>query len=282
MSLANVSGIFPNVPFEDYRRIDRVNWTWLRHMQRSPAHFKAAPLTPQVDTDAKRLGRGAHVALLEPQRFPYSYTVWGGKQKRGAEWEALKQQHGAGNILTQEQHRLCLAMADAAKKDEHASKHLRRGSAEVTLQWTDADTGISCKARLDKGGDVPAIVDVKTCRDASPSGFARACWNLDYAAQAAFYVDGHAAATNGELLPYVLVAIESEAPHVVQVYRVPDYILDIGRDTYRPLLERLVECRRDNVWPGYADGELELELPRWARPSPEEENVADLGLVVQQ
>lgn len=281
MKTPTETGVFEQVPRIIYDRIERTNWSRLKYLKRSPAHFRAAGLEQDDDTDAKRVGRATHVAVLEPERFRAGWAVWDGGRRYGKEWDKFCAANEGLEILTEEQFQQVTAIATAARGDEHAAKYLRNGSAEVTALWTHTTPGVNgfaidCKARLDF--TTSAIVDLKTSKDVSPEGFARTSWNYDYQGQAAFYVDGYEAAT-GKRLPYVIVAVESQAPFIVQVYRVPEHVLAIGRDQYRSYLERLAFCRRTNRWPGYAEGELELGLPGWVRT---EEDPSGLGLVVNQ
>lgn len=280
MKLAPISdGVFSGVPWETYQKIDRVNWSSLKHLARSPAHYRAVLTTPIEDTDAMRLGRATHLATLEPEKFAARWAVWEGGRRYGKEWDAFRKQHEGLEILKQDEHAEVLAMAEAARRDEYAGRYLRGGQAEVAVLWQHE--GVDCKARLDFAADVGAIVDLKTCRDASPEAFGRSAWNLTYYGQAAFYVDGYRAAT-GKELPYLIVAVESAAPYVVQTYVVPERVLDRGRALYRELLEKLAACRRTNHWPGYGQGPMELPVPGWAQVPDEEEDISGLGLVVNQ
>lgn len=276
-------GVYTGVTRENYELIDRANFSKIKLLKKSPAHFLASMLQrAEDDTDALRIGRATHVAVLEPERFLSAYAIWDGGTRRGDLWNKFQKQHEGLEILKEDHYQQVRAIADAVKADKHAAKYLQNGSAEVTMLWTHKEPSngvpgfdMKCKGRLDFGANAGAIVDLKTARDASPDGFSRAAWNLDYAVQAAFYRDGYAAAHGGELLPYVIVAVEKEPPYVVQVYRMPEQLLDMGRDAYRALLHRLNECRSTNSWPGYAAGPLDLELPRWMRS---ENDVSGLGL----
>lgn len=284
MTLTN--GLHFNVSRADYDAIERVNWSRLRHMKRSPAHYRAALLQKTEDTDAMRLGRATHAAALEPEKFRRQWAVWDGGARRGKAWEAFEAKSAADGleVLTADQFETCQAIAQAALSDEYSAPYLRGGAAEVTLLWDYTDeTGarIPCKARPDFAArDVAALVDLKTTRDASPEEFSKACWRLDYATQAAWYVDGYEAVT-GEQVPFVIVAVESCAPHIVQVYRLPERLLSLGRAQYRAHLAQLEACRRTGRWPGYAEGPMDLELPRWAARE-DDEDVTGLGLVVTQ
>lgn len=276
------NGIYTGIPREEYDRIDRLNWSLLKHIGKSPAHFRAAQLERETkDTDSLKLGRAVHVIALEPDRFFSTFAVWDGGTRRGKEWDKFKEKNEGLELIREEEYQLAKALAEAARSHEHAAKYLRDGTAEATMLWTTRDENgveFQCKGRTDFATNAGALVDLKTTRDASPEAFARQCWDMEYAAQAAFYVDGCAAAKGIEPNPFIIVAVEKDAPHVVQVYRIPEHILEMGRDTYRKHLSRLATCRALGRWPAYSDGELELTLPSWM----EQDNTAGMGLVFEE
>ena len=264
----------------EYDRLPGVNWSTLKHMGRSPAQYQHAVTSPaQRDTDALKRGRATHHAVFEPELFRSTYVVWDGGTRRGKEWDAFRARNAGLEILTDDMHTDVLAIAAAVRSSTMAAKYVSGGKSEQSLAWLDRESGLDCKGRVDfiaaTGGGV--IVDLKTCRDSSPSGFGRQVAQLEYHAQAACYSDGHLAMT-GQELPYVLVAVEVTAPYVVQVYRIHGDILDAGRNRYRELLGKVAACRKSNSWPGYFETEADLALPRWAAPSQDEEDVTGLGL----
>ncbi len=287
MSAAN--GIVLGMPHGEYNRVSRVNWSSLKHLSRSPAHYRHQLMQHGADTVARKLGRAVHLATLEPERFASDCAIWTGGVRRGRAWDAFVAANAGRELLKEDEQEHCLAVQAAVRNDAKAAKYLAGGQGEVTMFWTHSVPALGalpgysmdCKGRIDFKANLGAIVDLKTTRNASPSGFAKEAWNYRYHTQAAYYVDGYEAAT-GERLPYVIVAVENEAPHMVQVYRVPDHILDVGRDEYRDLLSQLNHCRKNAAWPGYSDGELELELPRWAMDIADDEDVTGLDLAVAQ
>lgn len=268
----------------EYDAIQATNFSKLKNMARSPAHYRHGLVAPDVDTRPKRRGRVSHLAIYEPELFAQAVAVWP-HRKQGKVWDVFAEAHANQEIMTTAEHEQCLAIAAAVRSHVSAGPYVAGGRAEATVLWTHTVPGIGalpgyaieCKARLDFLSNVGAIVDLKTTRDASPGGFGRQVHAYRYYMQAAFYVDGYAAAT-GRTLPYVLVAVEAAPPHVVQVYRVTEDVLEFGRAEYRALLERLHACREDNVWPGYGEGEMDLELPRWAIPRADDEDLTGLGL----
>lgn len=281
------NGIHFGVSREEYDRLGRVNWSNLKLMAKSPAHYRFNQLKKRAGTDAMKVGRATHVAVFEPEAFASTCVLWDGGTRRGKEWDKFKAAHEGREILTEVEHEKCVAIGAAVRADATAAQYLAGGKSELTILWTHTvpavgqlpGYSIDAKARVDFAADVGALVDLKTTRDASPEGFGRDSWRLGYHAQAAIYSDAYFAVT-GRRLPYVLVAVESEAPYAVQTYRVPDIALELGREHYRGLMDRLALCRSENRWPAYGDGEMELNLPRWAMPFDEDEDVTGMDLVV--
>jgi hypothetical protein len=265
---------------EQYDLLGRVNFSTVKHLGRSPAHYRHNLFHERKDTDAMKRGRALSIAVFEPDEYRRQVAIWDGGRRSGKEWEAFRKANPGRELLKVEEEALVQSMATAVRNHPMAAKYVTGGRGEQTVLWTDKESGFDCKARLDFIANAGALVDLKSSRDASPSGFGRQAWNLCYHAQAAFYSDAYFAVT-GERLPFVLAAVEAEAPHVVQVYRVPERVLELGRDYYRGLLVRLKDCRAEASWPGYAEQELELELPRWATGIYPDEDIGELGLVME-
>jgi hypothetical protein len=288
VKLPTEDGIYPGLPRDLYERIPRLNMSKLKHMAHSPFHFRAAELEEEQDTDEKLEGRATHVATFEPERWLATYAIWDGPRRAGNDWKKFCADHAGLEILTEKQRDRVIAIQKAVRSDRYAAPFLEHGLAEVTILWTHVEPplgdrpgfSIQCKGRIDFANG--AISDLKSTRDASPEGFARQSWNLRYHVSAAWYVDGHAAACGGELRPFRMIAVGNRAPHPVQVYNVPEGHLDIGRATYRGWLAQLHDCRRLSRWPGYAEGPIDLGLPKWAVPDDYEEEDAtdesDMGL----
>lgn len=284
MILSN--GIHPRFPRSDYDKVDRLNFSALKLLNKSPAHFEHAQTSRQhVDSDAMLRGRATHMACFEPERFRAECVVFEGKVRRGKEWEAFVERNPDAEILTEAIHSDAIAMSKAVLACAMAQPFISGGQGEVTLAWTHTTPAVAaipgysfeCKGRLDFIPLKSALVDLKSTRDASPQAFGRQCAQLGYVTQAAWYHDAYRAIT-GEARAYYLVAVESTAPFVVQVYLVPPELLELGRQQYRALLDRLNVCRQESRWPGYADSPMALELPRWAMPDDDDNDLSGMGL----
>jgi len=271
MKLPTETGTYPLVPREDYDRIRRERFSHIKQLADSPAHYRHAITEKQEDTDPLVLGRATHLATFEPERFLSECVVYDGGRRYGKEWDKFRAQHEGREIITEGMYEAAQAISTAARADAKAAPYLSGGLSELTVLWTlekaplagvDPGYRFDCKGRLDFVAEVGAIVDLKTCQSAEPEAFLRSCIDYAYREQAAFYQDGYFAAT-GKRLPYVIVAVEKAAPHVVQVFRMSERALARGRERYQGFLDTLAFCKRHNKWPGYADGEVELDLAVW-------------------
>jgi exodeoxyribonuclease VIII len=109
------------------------------------------------------------------------------------------------------------------------------------------------------------LVDLKTCVDASPAGFAKSIVNWRYQVQAAFYSDGWEAATGQKVHAFVFAAVEKEWPYAAAAYMLTDEDLTQGRLAYRRNLRTYAACTASGEWPGYSTDIQLLNLPAWAK-----------------
>jgi exodeoxyribonuclease VIII len=265
-------GVHPAIHRDQYDAIERINYSTLRWMGRSPAHVQNALVTPPEDTDALKLGRVAHVAVFEPQRFRNMVAVWDGEARRGKDWLAFVERNRDRELLTLAEYEMCLALQKAVRDDVVARQYITGGHGEVTLLWTHAVEGqgvnsyrLGCKGRIDFDTRT-GIADLKTTRDASPEAFRRLSWSYGYHVSAAWYADGYARANKCEPPPFRIVAVEKQPPWNVVVYRVNEKLMRLGRQKYSQWMDRLAFCRETSRWPGYAETEVELEPPAWVEP----------------
>ena len=287
-------GIHPNTSHAEYLRWAGASNSRLSKLKRSPAHLKAYLDEPDQDSDALRIGRAVHSAILEPDSFTGVYVVAGqctgvkkdkarcvnnGKSLTNEGWRcdvhpgALKDLSKA--VISASDYAICLKARDAVHA--HASAHrllIGEGQNELSLAWVDTESGVLCKARHDRHSPViagGAVVDVKTTGDASPRAFERSIYKYSYEVQGAHYLSG---ATELHLPAdhFVIVAVEKEPPFGVAVYRLNEAALDAGEEQRRRLLSLYAECERTGLYPCYADEVRDAFLPDFAWRQIEEEN----------
>jgi hypothetical protein len=159
--------------------------------------------------------------------------------------------------VTAQEMEQALAMAASVRSNSTAALLLSDGQAEQSFWFDDIATGMRCKCRPD-WFDGTTIVDLKTCQDASPTGFAKAIANFSYQIQAAHYLAGTLATR------FIFVAVEKQAPYAIGVYELDTEALVHGSIARHNALQILQDCKAVNDYPGYTDGIQTLQLPGWA------------------
>lgn len=249
-----------SISFAEYLGIKAAHATGLKWIGVSPLYYQWKQKNDS-DSDQLRVGRASHTLTLEPEKFNREFVVWQGGRRQGGAWERFKSDNPCRAILTQAQYDNARQARDAVLANAGASAILAIGDVEKSIQWTDPETGMPCKARLDHVR--AAVTDLKTTADPSPEPFTRTAFRLDYLLQMAWYRDGWEHVT-GERLPAKIIAVGSKPPYDVVVYDLPEHVLEFGRVQYQSRMRKLVECLESNTWPGVAPGGAVLEIPAWA------------------
>lgn len=249
--------------FDEYLKIDAVNFSTLKEMRRSPRHYQYRVKNPRKDTPRLGLGRGAHTAVFEPDRFLVDYALFAGERRYGKEWDACCAANRGKTILKSDEYATCLAIRDAVRSHPVAGPALSPpGEAEKVVTWTDAGTGLACKARLD-WWRVGLLCDLKTTMDIDAKRFAGTAYRMGYHIQAAFYRSGLIA--NGlDAPPFRIVAVEASPPHDVAVFVLDDDALWRGEVEMADLLAKVAAGKFSQQWPGRYPDETALTLPAWA------------------
>jgi hypothetical protein len=247
----------------------------LRHVRRSPAHYRAWLLgeLQEEQSEALDLGRAVHCAALEPERFAIAYAVRPTLDRRTkdgkAEYAAWQAEHPGAVAISESDATTIGGVVRSLHAHPVAAALLEDGESEVTIRWTDPATGIECRARADRlslGGRVCA--DLKSTTDARARKWSKSAADFHYFRQAAFYIDGLAAA--GEPLEededgprYLFIAAEKAPPYAVSVFRLDPAALALGRRTIGEDLATLARSIERDEWPAYGEGIEILSLPSW-------------------
>lgn len=258
----------------DYHAHPAVSKSQLDELARSPAHFRARLDGERVitETPAMRLGTALHCAVLEPERFAFEYVgapdFGDGRTKAAKEAKAaFEAEHEGRLVLSADEHAAVLGMSGSIAAHKTPSVLLGRSlRREASVFWTDAETGIACRARPDVlSDDGRIIVDLKTTDDASPGAFERSIAKWRYHVQAAFYSDGVEAVRGEPVEAFVFIVVERTPPYACGFYVLDEDALSVGRLDYRDKLTTLADCRAANRWPGYGDIIKTVSLPAWAK-----------------
>ena len=267
-----------DLPHADYDAIKALSasgaWTLAKDC---PAKFLwNSPWNPLRERDDKPefdIGTAAHLAVLEPARFNERTVLIDAPNYRTARAQALREAAYAANKvpLLPAQAEIVGQIAGAIRAHPIAAEAFTGGAPEVTLTWTDAGTGVPCKARVDW---LPRhgrwLVDLKTAVSANPVEWTDQAARLGYYARAAWYLDGAEAVLGRRPEEYWFVVPEKEAPYLVSVIGLDETALEWGRMINRRALSLFAECVQRREWPGYRepgarqDRAFRVSLPPWA------------------
>lgn len=246
-----------------YDSLRAVNWSTLRNMATSPLLYRWRLDNPQPRTAALTIGSAIHCLLLEPGKFDARYAEYDGR-RAGKDWATWQEDHPGVESLKPAEMERVVKSVEAVRAHKVATRLLAGCRHEEVTTWTDAETGLACKGRLDAIGP-SYLVDLKSTRDVSHRKFSRSVSDYAIHGQLAFYGDG---AVTARKLPadaeLYVIAVQSAAPYDVGVYSMSPATVVAGRNLYRSLLHRLIQCEAAGWWPGACPDLEPLELPPWA------------------
>jgi hypothetical protein len=227
------------------------------------------PPTPATDA-----GTLAHAVLLDT----FDDTVAVVETNNGA-WNTdkirakLADARAAGKVpVKPEALPIVMDMVDALQAHPSAWPLLSVGDTEMTIVWTDPDTGVRCRALLDilpaAVGGIIQLADYKTARKVDQDAIERAIDEYGYHIQMAFRRRGLRALGLADEVECFDICQQTERPHLVNVVELDEPSLRVGDFEVREALKTYAECARTGVWPGPGGGPAGTDpvlagLPYW-------------------
>jgi PDDEXK-like domain of unknown function (DUF3799)/SAP domain len=234
-----------------------------------PAALKGALKTaPDMKAECKRQGlpvggsKGDLIARLK-EAYP---------QTRFYE-EVLLEAAGGKRIIDADDWERLMGMQKMLLAHPSIGGLFTKGEAEISVYWTDEETGVLCKIRPDWILPIEVgpkqhkhmLIDLKSAIDASREGFEKAVYNFGYHISAAMYLEGWEKATGEDLSGYFLfVGQEHQRPYALAPYPIDDEALAIGRDRFHEALRTYAACLETGEYPGYPAHFQPVGLPSWA------------------
>jgi hypothetical protein len=292
---ATWTGIFENMPADVYhqRALGIASAGGLKLVRRSLAHYKHwATSRYNRRTRALDFGIAYHAYVLTPETFASEYLVAPANMPRRptekmrkaigksfatmdaiAKWDAFDAEAAKGGRITldardyQKIQDMRAALEDEDMCGPLPGLILREGRREVTYRWIDEATGLPCRARFDYLHEGLGYgLDLKSCRDGSDEGFARAIVQNEYDISAAHYISG-AHALGRALRSYVFLAQETEPPYAATPTVLGDSFAEAAFPDWQRAMKRLAGAVRSGRFPGYIrnrpDGFRVLEAPAY-------------------
>lgn len=243
------------------RRPDgRVSFSHLKHMARSPAHYRCAVEQPREPTRAMRVGTVVHRLVLG-ERPGHLVKRFEGEARRGKEWLAFVEANPGAELVTAPEWAEAEDIAAAVMSDPVATALLQGTATEAALEWEDAGTecGTSGVDFIGRG----LLGDLKITTNVEPEKWQRHALNMLWHAQVVWYRNGARANGRDVSRGLFLLGVENTPPFVVTALELSEPVIELAEKTIALWLEKLRVCEENDFWPGYVQSPVPMVLPAW-------------------
>lgn len=160
-------------------------------------------------------------------------------------------------------------MLESCYKDAVIQKLISNTEYQLSLFWTDEESGLKMKTRPDIcKRKKNSIINLKTTIDGSPKSFFRDMANYDYPLQACIEISGCLATGLMDTVDnYFWLVVEKEPPYNATVYEFTKEDLNWCMDNLRYVINKVKRALDDNMFPGYSDqadnqfGIIQAQIP---------------------
>ena len=253
-----------------YDALPSLNYSAIKQLLLSPAHYQRYLAEPREETKALRQGIMSHAAALEPDKFIGTYVVAPKCDKRTKEGKAAAETFAAslqpGQIAADpEEWQLSVNLAQSFQTLVAAvgCKKFEATEFMISVEYN----GVPMKCAIDAIGD-GYIYDFKTTGDdASPRQFLRTALSYKYNLQGVIYRTLYEAYTGERLKGFRVVPVEKDTLFGA-VYEFGPEMQTRGLFDFEEALKLYKECTASGIWPGYsADPTVATVIDLDARPS---------------
>jgi hypothetical protein len=261
-------------PDQAYRSDPAHAQSYVKHILRSPAHYKASLKRKFAPTPFMQMGSALHCLVLEgEEQFerdcilkPEGLSL---TTKEGKEWkEANKKKIILSNSDQYQSWDAVHGMAASLRELDWFNSKAKdyRKFNELSLYWEQDK--LDCKCRIDRlvfEDDCANILDLKTTDEVEFDKFvSKVLSDINYLFQAGWYVEGVHANFN---MPakFTFIGVERKPPYVARIFEVGGSMLEEAFRQTTYARQTLAECIAKNEWPRPKVTNEVLELPPWYR-----------------
>lgn len=270
---------------DDYHADPAIGSSMIEDFRHSRRYYQGRHITKTIPrgepTPAKELGTCCHLRILEPARYfeilaePYPELAPDGKKwlrREGSDhamWWAEEVAKRAGKLAIDKQTREKVeAIAQSVLSKDWAKRLLVSGEPEFSIFWTDEETGLPLKCRVDWFRYV-VHTDLKTTCDPHPAKFVRQCVSYGYHRKRAHYLAGIKAFTGERDPKLVNIAVGTDPPYSSGAYNIGDFDARInahlGAVQRRYTLNAMARCYETGDFSDAWEREImDLEFPAYA------------------
>jgi len=298
----NARLITDKIPWWDYCQVKRMNPSTLVAGCKSMLSLRNLIRDGfREETNAMRMGSGAHALLLEPEEFCNRFCVMpdfhlselnlrAAKNKDETfaerrtdskltnfykrEVAAFVADNPDKTIIGQTQYDQCLRAIDAIWARPKMRELVQSSAKEVTIYGEIC--GVQCKSRLDLFRSYRGkltIGDLKNTVSVHKRDFGRTFMRLRYDFKLAFYRDMvRQNVENSGNIDVELITQELTGDFDNALVPVPAIVLDNAWSKVVEVMQAYKRCQETNTWPGVDGGKdyYELDIPNWAMDGDEE------------
>jgi hypothetical protein len=286
-------GIHTDITIEDYHNkyVSHLSSTQIKLARKSLSLFDWTRRGLIVNESKPHFdfGNAFELALLNPVEYSEMVAVaedaqwiavanqvkkWDKPRSSGVYQQARKEFLEANTgkyIIEDTDYEKIKCMLESCMKDKIIQGLIKNIECQLSLFWTDPETGLKLKTRPDickRKKNV--VVNLKTIEDGSPQAFSRDLAKFDYPLQAAIEITGCIASGLMEKVDnYFWLVVEKEAPFNATIYEFDQSDIEYQMDELRFLLNKISRAQKENLFPGYSDraaneyGILKAEIPMW-------------------
>ena len=249
----------PNEEYHSHR--DYISASQIKDLIKNPyKFFHHRPQEPKYVFD---IGTAIHLAILEAHKFNDEVAVAPECDRRTAKgkqiWNDFQESSKGKIILKSEDFDMIMELQKSTLSIPEVQELLKDGVSEMSYFKT-TPKGTKMKVRPDRLTKYNVVIDVKSCRDASPDAFARDCAAYMYYVQSPYYKKVLGCDR------FVFLAIEKTYPYMVGIYEISQEDEDKGWELIVKALKTSKEPEKYKT-PLYKakDGEVcqTLQLPNW-------------------
>jgi len=266
--------IAPNMPYDEYRAAEGLNYSFLKWGDDSMLKLKSKAGDSSKASAAQDFGSVAHLMFLEPKKLACSVALWTGRElksgknkgditteKKGAEWDAFEVENENRYIITQGQQDALQRMKVRLYADSNIMALLDGAQTELSIFWDSPKYGRG-KGRIDILTANRAAYDYKTCADLSR--FTRDLFRFKYHLQCGWYVTGlEANDIRTADYPFGWIVQETEPPYDCAIFHAGFDVVEYGQKRMDSIAENWTICEKANDYSGMFAGPQVVGLPRY-------------------
>lgn len=204
------------------------------------------------------IGDALHRMVFEGATLRSFVVADAGVTRRQKQWDPLAfSARAAGRVpLTADEAQVVYEMHRRVTESPAGLSLINQPKAlrEVTAVWSDEETGVWCRAKLDLLSlTAPGyILDLKSTSNADPRRFSYSCRDYGYTMQVGMYLAGVEALLGPDAVRgFIIVAVEKEPPYRIEWYDMEAHI-EAGRKQFREALRVYAQCQATGDWPASA------------------------------